>query len=98
MVGLQSLQNMSRMDASLMNANASQPEMLPVHGQSAAAVDPWRWFISTTQRLKAGRTKPFTRSDRLTILGLQIGQAAGHSAVKDRAVNRKLSANNFPIS
>ena len=40
---------------------------------------------STTQRL-GWTTKPFTRSDRLTDLGLEIGQDAGQGAVKDRAL------------
>ena len=70
------------MDASLMKASALRLRF----SLSLASRRQWRlsqaMVRSTTQRL-GWTTKPFTRSDRLTI-SPEIGQEAGQGAVKDR--------------
>ena len=72
------------MDASLMKASALRlrfSQSLASRRQRLSQA----MVRSTTQRL-GWTTKPFTRSDRLTISGLEIGQDAGQGAVKDRAL------------
>ena len=70
------------MDASLMKASALRlrfSQSLASRRQRLSQA----MVRSTTQRL-GWTTKPFTRSDRLDDLGLEIGQDAGQGAVKDR--------------
>ena len=70
------------MDASLMKASALRlrfSQSLASRRQRLSQA----MVRSTTQRL-GWTTKPFTRSDRLTISVLEIGQDAGQGAVKDR--------------
>ena len=70
------------MDASLMKASALRlrfSQSLASRRQRLSQA----MVRSTTQRL-GWTTKPFTRSDRLNDLGLEIGQDAGQGAVKDR--------------
>ena len=72
------------MDASLMKASALRlrfSQSLASRRQRLSQA----MVRSTTQRL-GWTTKPFTRSDRLDDLGLEIGQDAGQGAVKDRAL------------
>ena len=72
---------MSRMDASLMKASAAV-EVLPVLGQSAAAVEPGDGaFDHPTPGLDDEALHPIGSLDDL---GLEIGQDAGQGAVKDR--------------
>ena len=73
------------MDASLMKASALRlrfSQSLASRRQRLSQA----MVRSTTQRL-GWTTKPSsTRSDRLTIIGLESGQDAGQGAVKDRAL------------
>ena len=83
-VGLQSFRSMSRMDASLMKGERVAVEVLPVLGQSAAAVEPGDGaFDHPTPGLDDEALHPIGSLDDL---GLEIGQDAGQGAVKDRAL------------